>query len=162
MQSCKEYYSGRVNGYQKELENRQRTMKENEERQYNNLKKQMVDTEDFFGGVKVDKNIRQKAYDSITKPVYKDENGNYLTAMQKYQRENPIDFMKNVALMYSLTDGFQNVEKLTKSKVKAGVKKGLAELESILNNTSRNSDGSLNFANGEPSADGRENWTLAF
>ena len=162
LQSCKEYYSGRVDGYQKELENRQRTMKENEERQYNNLKKQMVDTEDFFGGVKVDKNIRQKAYDSITKPVYRDENGNYLTAMQKYQRENPIDFMKNVALMYSLTDGFQNVEKLTKSKVKAGVKKGLAELESILNNTSRNSDGSLNFANGEPSADGRENWTLAF
>lgn len=160
-QSCKNFYKQRIQTYEKYLEDTKRSAKENEERQYNNLKKQIVDTEDFFGGVKVDKNTRQKAYDSLTKPVYKDENGNYLTAMQKYQRENPMDFMKNVALMYSLTDGFKNIDKLTKSKVNAGIKKGFAALESALNNTRRNSDGTLNFANGEPSAEDRENWTLA-
>jgi len=159
--SCKEFYQKRIADYQKLVEDRKKSLRENEEKQYNNLKKQIVDTEDFFGGVKVDKGTRQKAYDYLTKPVYKDESGNYLTTLQKYQKENPVDFMKNVALMYSLTDGFKNVEKLTRSKVKAGMKKGLAELESVFSNTRRNSDGTLNFANGEPSDEERENWTLA-
>ena len=161
LNSCRDYYGKRVENYQQELENRKKTLKAQEEQQYNNLKKQIIDTEDFFGGVKVEKSIRQKAYDALTKPVYKDEDGNFLTAMQKYQRENPMDFMKNVALMYSLTDGFKNVEKLTKSKVKAGIKKGFAELESVLNNTRRNSDGTLNFANGEFSEEDRAGWELA-
>ena len=161
LNSCKDYYSKRVESYQQEIKSREKSKKAEEEKQYNNLKKQIIDTEDFFGGVKVDKSTRQKAYDSITKPVYKDENGNFLTALQKYQKENPLDFMKNVALMYSLTDGFQNVDKLTKKQVKAGLKKGFAELESVLNNTRRNSDGTLNFANGDPTEENRENWTLA-
>ena len=161
LNSCRDYYGKRVENYQQELENRKKTLKAQEEQQYSNLKKQIIDTEDFFGGVKVEKNIRQKAYDALTKPVYKDEDGNFLTAMQKYQRENPMDFMKNVALMYSLTDGFKNVERLTKSKVKAGIKKGFAELESVLNNTRRNSDGTLNFANGEFSEEDRAGWELA-
>ena len=161
LNSCKDYYSKRVESYQQEIKSREKSKKAEEEKQYNNLKKQIIDTEDFFGGVKVDKSTRQKAYDSITKPVYKDEKGNFLTALQKYQKENPLDFMKNVALMYSLTDGFQNVDKLTKKQVKAGLKKGFAELESVLNNTRRNSDGTLNFANGDPTEENRENWTLA-
>ena len=136
-------------------------MKDDEEKQYSNLKKRILDTEDFYDGVKVDKVTRQKAYDVLTKPVYKDEQGNYLTALQKYQRENPIEFMENVAMMYSLTDGFKNVDKLAKSKVKAGLKKGFAELESVLNTSRRNSDGTLNFANSEPDELEREKWTLA-
>lgn len=161
LHSCKDFYNKRVESYQQELESRKKTQKEQAEKEYNNLKKQIIDTEDFFGGVKVDKNIRQKAYDALTKPVYKDENGNFLTAMQKYQKDNPMDFMKNVALMYSLTDGFKNVDKLTSKQVKAGLKKGFAELESVLNNTRRNSDGMLNFANGDFTNEDRENWELA-
>ena len=84
-----------------------------------------------------------------------------MTTLQKYQRENPFEYMKNVALMYALTDGFKNVEKLTRSKVNAGLKKGFAEMESVLNNTRRNFDGTLNFANGTPDDDIREKWTLA-
>lgn len=161
LNSCKDFYKSRTDSYQRMVENRRKSQQEQEEKEYNNLRKQIIDTEDFFGGVKVDKNTRQKAYDALTKPVYKDEEGNFLTTLQKYQRENPMDFMKNVALMYSLTDGFKNVEKLTKSKVKAGLKKGFSEFESVFNNTRRNSDGTLNLANGEPSMEGRENWELA-
>ena len=159
--SCKDFYQKKVNDYHKTIEDRKKSRAAEEEKQYNTLKKQIIDTEDFFGGVKVDKNTRQKAYDALTKPVYKDASGNFLTAMQKYQRENPVDFMKNVALMYSLTDGFKNVEKLTSKQVKAGIKKGFAELESVLNNTRRNSDGTLNFANGDAFDDNREKWELA-
>ena len=81
--------------------------------------------------------------------------------MQKYQKDNPMDFMKNVALMYSLTDGFKNVDKLTSKQVKAGLKKGFAELESVLNTSRRNGDGTLNLANSAPDDSEREKWTLA-
>ena len=161
LQSCKEFYSQRVNAYQENIRNQQQSQRENEEKQFKNLQKQIVDTEEFFGGVKVDKATRQKAYNYLTQATFKDEDGNYMTTLQKYQRENPFEYMKNVALMYALTDGFKNVEKLTRSKVNAGLKKGFAEMESVLNNTRRNFDGTLNFANGTPDDDIREKWTLA-
>ena len=111
--------------------------------------------------MKVDKATRQRAYDALTKPVFKDENGNYLTTLQKYQRENPMEFMENVAILYSLTDGFKNIESLTKGKVQAGLKKGFAAIENVLNTTKRNSDGSLNLGNAALDESEREKWTLA-
>ena len=159
--SCKEFYNGKADGFQKEFEDRKKQIKDNEEKQYSNLKKNILDTESFYGGVKVDKATRQKAYDLITKPSHRDEQGNYMTALQKYQRENPIDFMQNVAMMYALTDGFKNVDKLVSNKVKEGVKKEFSDLSNLLNNSRRNSDGTLNLANGSPDDMEREKWTLA-
>lgn len=159
LQSCKEYYQQQIDDFQQELEDRKKQQQDAEQQQYNNLKKNILDKESFFGGVKVDKATRQKAYDAITKPVYKDEQGNYMNELQKYQREHPMEYVGNVALLYALTDGFQNVKKLAAGPIKAGLKKGFAELESVLNSTSRNGDGTLNLANTSP--DNRENWTLA-
>lgn len=159
--SCKEFYRGKVEGLQKEFDDRQKQIKDNEEKQYSNLKKRILDTETFYDGVKVDKSIRQEAYDLLTKPTYRDEQGNYMTALQRYQRENPMEFMENVALMYALTGGFKNVDKLAKGKVKEGLKKGFAQLENVLNNSRRNGDGTLNLANGSPDDAEREKWTLA-
>jgi hypothetical protein len=62
--------------------------------------------------------------------------------------ENKAEFMRNVGLVYTLTDGFKNLEGLTKGTVRKQVKKGLKELESTLNNTSRSSDGNLKFSSG--------------
>lgn len=160
-EDCKEFYNAKVNDFQKAVETRQKENKAYTEKQYDNLKKRILDTESFYDGVKVDKAIRQKAYDSITKPVHRDDNGNYLTALQQYQREHPMEFMENVAILYALTDNFKNVDKLTKGKVKAGLKKGFAELENVLNNSRRNSDGTLNLANVGPDDSEREKWTLA-
>ena len=160
-ESCKQFYKGKVDDYQQELETRRQENEANQKKQYANLKKQILDTESFYGGVKVDKAIRQKAYDTLTKPVYRDEQGNYLTALQQYQREHPMEFYKNMALMMALTDDFKNVDKLTKEKVKKEVKKGFSELESVLNSTSRKGDGSLNLANTPPDESEREQWQLA-
>ena len=41
------------------------------------------------------------------------------------------------------------------------MKKGFAQLESVLNSTRRNSDGTLNLANNDFGDDGREDWILA-
>ena len=159
LQSCKEYYQQQIDDFQQELEDRKKQQQDAEQQQYNNLKKNILDKESFFDGVKVDKATRQRAYDAITKPVHKDEQGNYMNELQKYQREHPMEYVGNVALLYALTDGFQNVKKLAAGPIKAGLKKGFAELESVLNSTSRNGDGTLNLANTSP--DNRENWTLA-
>ena len=62
--------------------------------------------------------------------------------------ENRIDFLKNLGLLFTLTDGFKNLDGLVKGKVKREVKKSLKELEHVLNNTARSSDGNLRFVSG--------------
>ena len=160
-ESCKDFYKNKIDEYQAELEDRKQRIKADEEKQFSTLKKHILEKESFYDGVKVDKNIRQKAYDSITKPIFKDEQGNYLTALQKYQRENPMEFMENVALLYALTGEFKSVDKLARDKAKAKIKSSFDEVANILNNSKRNGDGTLNLANTAPDDEDRQNWSLA-
>ena len=142
---------------QKEIADKQR--KEDAE----NLNKSILDADSFLGNLVIDKSIKQKAYDSITKPIYKDpETGEYLTEVQKYAKENNRDFWKNLGVLYAVTDGFKNIDKLVKGKVKKEVKKGLRELETTLNSTARTFDGNLRFASGvedDPESNARS-WDL--
>ena len=113
------------------------------------LKKSILEDKKVFGELQLDKSTRQKVLDNISKPVYKDkETGELFTALQKYEMENKTEFIKNVGLLFTLTDGFKNLDKLVQGKVKKEVKKGLRELEHTLNNTSRSSDGNLKFVSG--------------
>jgi hypothetical protein len=124
--------------------------KEKERRkQAETLKKSILEDKQVFGELQLDKATRQKIFDNISKPVYRDKETNELyTALQKYEMDNKVDFLKNVGLIFTLTDGFKNLDGLVKSKVRKEVKKGLRELEHTLNNTSRNSDGSYKFVSG--------------
>lgn len=125
--------------------------KEEEERkaakkQAEQLKKDILSDNKIFGEVEIDKATRQKVYDNIAKPVYKNqETGEYLTAIQKYRLENENDFIKNVGLLFTLTDGFTNLDKLVNPTAKKQVKKKLQELEHTLNNTARSNGGPLKF-----------------
>ena len=113
------------------------------------LKKSILEDKKFFGEIEVDKTTRQKVFDNISKPVWKDpETGEYYTAIQKYEMDNHSDFMKNVGLLFTLTDGFKSLDKLVKGKVKKEVGKGLKGLEHVLNTTSRDSNGNLKFVSG--------------
>lgn len=121
-----------------------RTKKEAEE-----LKKSILDEKEIFKGLELDKTTREKVYNSISKPVYKDpETGQYLTAIQKYERDNRQDFLKKIGLLFTMTDGFTNLDKLVKPTATKQVKKSLRELEHIINTTRRNTDGSLSFISG--------------
>lgn len=113
------------------------------------LKKSILEDKKFFGEIEVDKTTRQKVFDNISKPIWKDpETGEYYTALQKYEMDNHSDFMKNVGLLFTLTDGFKSLDKLVKGKVKKEVGKGLKGLEHVLNTTSRDSNGNLKFVSG--------------
>ena len=141
----KDKYDELINDAKSEVEQEERERKEQAEK----LKSSILNDKDVFGDLSVDKSTRQKIYDNIAKPVYKDpETGEYFTAIQKYEMENRTDFLKNIGLLFTLTDGFKNLDGLVKGKVKKEVKKGLRELEHTLNNTARTSDGNLKFVSG--------------
>lgn len=141
----KDKYDELVNEAKSEAEQEERERKEQDEK----LKSSILNDKDVFGDLSIDKSTRQKIYDNIAKPVYKDpETGEYFTAIQKYEMENRTDFLKNIGLLFTLTNGFKNLDGLVKGKVKKEVKKGLRELEHTLNNTARTSDGNLKFVSG--------------
>lgn len=141
----KDKYDELVNEAKSEAEQEEKERKEQAEK----LKSSILNDKDVFGDLSIDKSTRQKIYDNIAKPVYKDpETGEYFTAIQKYEMENRTDFLKNIGLLFTLTNGFKNLDGLVKGKVKKEVKKGLRELEHTLNNTARTSDGNLKFVSG--------------
>lgn len=141
----RETYNKIVEEHKQKQEAEVKRLKEEDE----NLHKSLVEGKDLLGGLQLDNNTREKIYSNITKPVYKDkESGESLTAIQKYQRENSVDFAKNIGILYTLTDGFKNIDALVKGNVKKEVKSHLKELEHTLNSTSINTDGSYNYTSG--------------
>lgn len=149
LQSNKQFFEGLYDRMIKEAKaEEEREVKERKE-QDAKLKKSILEDNKVFGDLQIDKTTRQKVIDNISKPIYKNpETGELLTAIQKYERENRTDFLKNVGILYTLTDGFKNLDSLVKGKVNKEMKKGLRELENTLNNTARTSDGNLNFMSG--------------
>lgn len=142
--SNKEFFS---NAYNKMLQDAQQKADEDKaEREKNakELEKSLMKDKQLFGDMEISNDIRKKAFDSISKPVYKDpETGDYMTAIQKYESEHRADFLKYTGLIFAMTNGFKDFDSFAKGKVKKEVKKGLRELEQTLNNTRRNNDGSL-------------------
>ena len=149
LQSNKQFFEGLYDRMIKEAKaEEEREVKERRE-QDAKLKKSILEDNKVFGDLQIDKATRQKVIDNISKPIYRNpETGELLTAIQKYERENRTDFLKNVGILYTLTDGFKNLDSLVKGKVNKEMKKGLRELENTLNNTARTSDGNLNFMSG--------------
>lgn len=149
LESNKEYFKNSYDSLIKEAkEEEEKDIRERKE-QAEKLKKSILEDAKVFGDLQVDKGTRQRIYDNISKPVYKDpETGELYTAIQKYEMENRTEFLKNLGLIFTLTDGFKNLDGLIKNKVRKEVNKGLRELEHTINNTSRTSDGNLKFTSG--------------
>lgn len=163
IQSNKEYFTAQYNDLVKEAKKEAEEAEKKYKKQAEDLRESIVNGDKAFGEIEVDKKTRQKVYDSIMKPVYTDpDTGNRLTAIQKYEKENKIDFIKNVGLLYVMTDGFKKIGGLLKGQVKKETNKNLKELESVINNTARTSNGSLNFASGLGDDSKSVNWEPAF
>lgn len=145
----KDFYKGQYNDLIKEGKEAEAKEAKKQKEQAEELKKSILTEKKIFGDIEIDKNTRQRVYDNVAKPIYKDpDSGEYLTAVQKYQREHPVEFSKNLGLLFTLTDGFKNIDTLVGGKVKKEVKKGLRELETKIRSTSSSTSGNLKFANG--------------
>lgn len=136
-------YSDLINTAKKEQEEyRQTIIKRDTE-----VKENILKNEKLFADMNVTPAIRKLAVENIQKPVFTDKEGNKFSAIQKYEKENPVDFLSKVALFYTITDGFTNIDKITsntKGKIKS---KALNELAGSLADINYGLDNSLSLAN---------------
>jgi hypothetical protein len=150
LQSLKQYYTDSYNKLRNDA--KKEAEKEIEERNQKaaRIKKSIIEGKTkFFGDIELNKEIRQSAYDAISKPIYRDpKTGETYTAVQKLELDNSEEFLAKLGLLYALTDGFTSINGLVDKKAKKEIKRGFSELERKINNTARNSSGNLDFTSG--------------
>ena len=123
--------------------------RESQKKQSEDFRKMVLEDEVKIGDMKLDKRTCQRVFDAVSKPVHKDpDTGKLLTEVQKFQKEHPLEFLKQLGMWFVLTDGGKNTEGFTKQQVKAEKNKGIKELERKINSTALNSDGSLRYTSG--------------
>lgn len=144
LQSNKEYFSGEYNRLLQEAQQQADEDRAERSKQAKQLQTSLLKDKNLFGDMEISNDIRKKAFETVSKPVYKDpETGDYLTALQKYEIEHRADFLKYTGLIFAMTNGFKDFDSFAKGKVKKEMRKGLRDLEKTLNNTSRTKDGNL-------------------
>lgn len=150
LQSLKQYYTDSYNKLRDDA--KKEAEKEVEERNQKaaRIKKSIIEGKTkFFGDIELSKDVRQSAYDAISKPIYRDpKTGETYTAVQKLELDNSEEFLAKLGLLYALTDGFTSINDLVDKKAKKEIKRGFSELERKINNTARNSSGNLDFTSG--------------
>lgn len=149
LEANKEFFNNKYNDIIEAKKNERREAENQRKKETESLRKDIMENKELLGGLVLDKITRQKIFDNISKPIHKDKDtGELLTEVQLYQRENRMDFVKNLGIIYTLTDGFKNLDKLIKGEVNKKVRKSLKELEQTINSTTRNSDGSFQYMTG--------------
>ena len=144
LQSNKEYFSGEYNRLLQEAQQQADESRAERSKQAKQLQTSLLKDKNLFGDMEISNDIRKKAFETVSKPVYRDpETGDYLTALQKYEIEHRADFLKYTGLIFAMTNGFKDFDSFAKGKVKKEMRKGLRDLEKTLNNTSRTKDGNL-------------------
>ena len=136
-------YSDLINAAKKEQEEYKQTIIQRD----TDVRENILKNEKLFADMNVTPAIRKLAVENIQKPVFTDKEGNKFSAIQKYEKENPVDFLSKVALFYTITDGFTNIDKITsntKGKIKS---KALNELAGSLADINYGLDNSLSLAN---------------
>lgn len=148
LEGNREFYKNKYKEALASAEKEAKEIKAKRDKQMETLRVTILEGNKAFGEISVDKATRQKIYDTVSKPVFKTDNNTYLTELQKYQSENPVEFMKNIGYLYVITDGFKSLNNLENSIKKKATSKGIRELEHTLNSTVRNPDGSLKYVSG--------------
>lgn len=159
----KQFFSNQYNSIIQEKKNEETEAKKRIEEEAAKLKNSIMNDKKIFDGVEVDADTRKKIYDSIAAPSYKTESGEYLTQLQKYQRDNKQEFITKLGYLFVATDGFKTLDKIIKPKVNKKVNSALRELENKLNNSRRTSDGSLDLVTSvksDPESVISKGWTL--
>jgi hypothetical protein len=146
LEALNKFYRDGYDKLQKNAKARADAVRENQKKQSEDFRKMILEDEVKLGESKLDKRTCQKVYDAVSKPVYKDpQSGRLLTAVQKFQQEQPLEFLKQLGMWYVLTDGGKNTDGFAKKQVRAEKNKGIRELERKINTTSLSSDGSLRY-----------------
>lgn len=149
LQDNRKFYKKQYDSMLEEARKADEEEKKKIKKQADELKTSILEEDKAFGEITLDKATRQKVYDSICKPVYTDpDTGEKFSAVQKYELEHRTEFLKNIGLLFVLTDGFKNINKLVNDKVRKETKKSIRNLEHTLSGRGSNfNGGNLTFAN---------------
>lgn len=150
LNGCKSFYETAYNSELERYKQQADKFREDTQKEADRIKTSIIDGKnEFIQDLEIDKNTRQKIYNNLYNPVYTDpESGRIYTTIQKYQAEHNEEFLVKLGVLFTLTDGFKSIDKLVAKKAKREIKKGLASLESKLNNTARDNSGYLQFTSG--------------
>ena len=149
LDALKSHWTNKYDTLRKDARERTEKQKKEQKKQLDSFKKMLLEDEVKIGETKIDKKSCQRAYDAVMTPTYKDpDTGMYLTEVQKFQKENPLEFMKLLGLWFTLTDGGKTLEGVTRREVNKAKNKGIRELEQKIQASSLHADGSLNLVGG--------------
>lgn len=159
LESNKQFYQTEYDKLIAKNKEESKAREEKAKQQAKELKKSILEDKDGFGGFEVSQEIRRKVYETINKPVAKNDEGVNMTTLQKFAEENPTEFMKYVGYFFVVTDGFKTIGNIEKSVEQKASKKQMKAFEQAINSTQRNADGSLKFVANLPSV-GSNDWQL--
>lgn len=158
LESVKEYFVQKYNdtvasAKESAAEERRRVKQEAED-----FKKAILEKDKLFDDIPVDKATRRKAFEAMTKIVETSEDGEQLTAVQKFADDNPIEFRTMLGIVYALTDGFKKMGNLLTKSVNKKVNSNLREIERRINNQGYQG-GSLNLFEGNEGGRGSKDFS---
>lgn len=145
LEENKKFFQTQFDNLTAEAAKKQEEEKKKIEEEAETLKKSMLDNDELFKGIKVEKPDRQKAYDALTKPVATGKDGTPLTAIQKYAEDNPVEFRKILGMTWAVTDGFKGMDKLVNKQVTEKVHDSMKKFEEKLKGGSNNLNGNIKY-----------------
>lgn len=149
LDALKTFYKDGYEKVQNEAKAKVESFKKEQAKQADGFKKMILEDEMKIGDTVLDKKTCQRVFDAVSKPIYKDpDTGRLLTAVQKFQKEKPLEFLKQLGMWFVLTDGGKNADGFTKKQLRAEKNKAIKELGNKINTSSLNKDGSLGYASG--------------
>lgn len=149
LDALNKFYNDGYKKVQDDAKKQAEAARESQKKQSEDFRKLVLEDDVKLGDTKLDKKTCQRVFDAVSKPVYKDpESGKLLTAVQKFQKEKPLEFLKQLGMWYVLTDGGKNTDGFTRERLRVEKNKGIKELERKINSSSINPDGSLRYTSG--------------
>ena len=149
LEALRSFYQNGYDKIQNEAKERAENMKKARQQDEAKFRKMILEDDIVLGENKLDKKTRQSVFDAVSKPVYKDpDTGQLLTQVQKFQKENPLEFLKQIGMWFVLTNGGKDFGNIAKRQAIAEKNKGIKELERKINSSAFDSDGSLKFMSG--------------
>lgn len=147
LEDNKDFYNKNYQNIIQEAKEEKETKLKEEREMSKKLEDKFLKTEEPIKGIKLNDLDRKKILNQYTKFVDKDENNRPINAIQKYAKENPIDYQYNINLLYHLTDGFKDIGKVVGKEVKTKTKSALSNIEKTLKNTNNSLGGGFDFGN---------------
>jgi hypothetical protein len=110
-----------------QFEQKEKEIKEREEKVNTDLKQFIDKTTEVIDGIKLDDNQKEKLFKQITTPIARDKDGKVLSKYGKALTDDPVKMKVITEYLFMITDGFSDFSKLN-TTIETGKTKELDEI----------------------------------